>query len=279
MGRNTRTLQELTFKDGFLFAATLLDGENCRLVLERILEMPIDHVVVSREKSMVYHPDYKGVRLDVYARDDEGTHFDVEMQIEAQHVQKRARYYHSQMDMELISTGAEYETLPDGYVIFICDFDPLGLGKYRYTVRHTLVEDSGFRYEDGIHTIFLNTKGTNEDEVPEELVRFLRFVGADREASTGDFGDNLVKRLQDSIEKIKSNREMGENFMEIEKMMQKEYMQGREDGRLEGRQEGRQEGMNILAKVVLWLRAGDSEEQLLADGADPQTVALAKSIM
>ena len=98
-------------------------------------------------------------------------------------------------------------------------------------------------------------------------------------ASTGDFGDNLVKRLQDSIEKIKSNREIGENFMEIEKMMQKEYMQGREDGRLEGRQEGRQEGMNILAKVVLWLRAGDSEEQLLADGADPQTVALAKSIM
>ena len=59
----------------------------------------------------------------------------------------------------------------------------------------------------------------------------MRFVGADREASTGDFGDNLVKRLQDSIEKIKSNREMGENFMEIEKMMQKEYMQGREDGR------------------------------------------------
>ena len=107
MGRNTRTLQELTFKDGFLFAATLLDEENCRLVLERILEIPIDHVVVSREKSMVYHPDYKGVRLDVYARDDEGTHFDVEMQIEAQHVQKRARYYHSQMDMELISTGAE----------------------------------------------------------------------------------------------------------------------------------------------------------------------------
>ena len=119
MGRNTRTLQELTFKDGFLFAATLLDGENCRLVLERILEIPIDHVVVSREKSMVYHPDYKGVRLDVYAKDDEGTHFDVEMQIEAQHVKKRARYYHSQMDMELISTGAEYETLPDGFVILI----------------------------------------------------------------------------------------------------------------------------------------------------------------
>ena len=62
-------------------------------------------------------------------------------------------------------------------------------------------------------------------------------------ASTGDFGDNLVKRLQDSIEKIKSNREMGENFMEIEKMMQKEYMQGREDGRREGIEEGIEQGI------------------------------------
>ena len=57
MDRNKRTLQELTFKDNFLFAATLLDPENCRLVLERILEIPIERVEVSKEKSIVYHPE------------------------------------------------------------------------------------------------------------------------------------------------------------------------------------------------------------------------------
>ena len=57
MDRNRRTLQELTFKDNFLFAATLLDPENCRLVLERILEIPIERVEVSKEKSIVYHPE------------------------------------------------------------------------------------------------------------------------------------------------------------------------------------------------------------------------------
>ena len=75
--------------------------------------------------------------------------------------------------------------------------------------------------------------------------------------------------------------------MEIEKMMQKEYMQGREDGRREGIEEGIEQGieqgiekgMDTLTKVVLRLRAGESEEQLLADGMDTQTVALAKSIM
>ena len=57
MDRSKRPLQELTFKDIFLFAATLLDPENCRLVLERILEIPIERVEVSKEKSIVYHPE------------------------------------------------------------------------------------------------------------------------------------------------------------------------------------------------------------------------------
>ena len=57
MDRSKRPLQELTFKDIFLFAAALLDPENCRLVLERILEIPIERVEVSKEKSIVYHPE------------------------------------------------------------------------------------------------------------------------------------------------------------------------------------------------------------------------------
>lgn len=36
---------------------------------------------------------------------------------------KRARYYHSQIDMELLRSGTDY-------VIFICDFDPFGEAKY-----------------------------------------------------------------------------------------------------------------------------------------------------
>ena len=230
MDRNRRTLQELTFKDNFLFAATLLDPENCRLVLERILEIPIERVEVSKEKSIVYHPEYRGVRLDVFARDEMHTHYDVEMQIAAQHIPKRARYYHSQMDMELISTGTGYEELPDSYVIFICDFDPLGLSKYRYTLRSTLLEDREYPYHDGIHTVMLNTKGKNEDEVPKELIKFLRFVEANLAESTNDFEDPLVSRLQQSILEIKRNRVMGERYMLFEELLKDEYSAGMQDG-------------------------------------------------
>jgi predicted transposase/invertase (TIGR01784 family) len=229
MGR--RTLQELTIKDNFMFAATMMDPNNCRDVLECAIGIPIDYVEVSREKSIVYHPEYRGIRLDVYARDENHTHYNVEMQIAKRKIFRRSRYYHGQMDMELLASGVEYEELPDCYVIFICDYDPVGLGRYRYTKRDTFAEEPSYEYDDGSHTIFLSTKGTNEDEVPEQLVTFLKFVGASLEDSTADYQDALVSRLQASVRKIKADREMENRYMVLEEMMKDEYRAGEQKGK------------------------------------------------
>ena len=68
------------------------------------------------------------------ADDENQTHYNVEMQVlRKKHPGKRSRYYHSQIDMELLRTGMEYGLLPDAYVIFICDFDPFYKKKYKYT--------------------------------------------------------------------------------------------------------------------------------------------------
>lgn len=61
-----RKLNELTIKDNFMFGAVMADEENCRRLLELVLGISIGRVKVSMEKSIVYHPEYKGVRLDVY---------------------------------------------------------------------------------------------------------------------------------------------------------------------------------------------------------------------
>lgn len=164
MIKRRKTLQELTFKDNFMFAAVMLDEENAKGVIERALDIQVDHV---------------------------------EMQVANTEIFKRSRYYHSQIDMELLSTGIDYEQLPESYVIFICDFDPIGLGKYKYTRRQIIEEERDYIYDDG---------------------------------SKNDYSDEFVKRLQKSVEKIKFDKEIGRRYMLFEELMKEEYNAGKVEG-------------------------------------------------
>lgn len=184
----------------------------------------------------------------MFARDEYNTRFNVEMQVARQSLERRARYYHGQMDMEMLLAGTAYDELPNCYVLFICDFDPFMLKKYRYTVKHVFAEDERFTFQDGSHTVFLSTKGENANEVPESLVKFMRFVAS---GSTADFGDAFVARLQESVKQIKSSREMGERFMLFEEMLR--------DERAEGKAEGKAEAILELLKLY-----GEVPEELCA---------------
>lgn len=146
---------------------------------------------------------------------------------------KRARYYHSQIDMELLSKGEDYSKLPYTYVIFICDFDPFGKGRYCYHFTNRCEEDKELALGDGSHTIFLSTCGRNEHEVPESMVKFLKFVHANLEESQQDFDDEFVKRLQDSIQRIRQSREMEERYMLFEELLRDERAAGQAEGKAE----------------------------------------------
>ena len=221
-----------------MFGAVMLDERNCKGLLERILGIRIAQVKVSKEKSIVYHPEYKGVRLDVYAEDDQGTHYDIEMQVlQKPGIERRSRYYHSQMDMEFLHSGEEYAQLPNSYVIFICDFDPFGLKKYCYTFENICREDKSLVLEDGRKSIFLSTRGENDEEVTLELKKFLQFVRANDEESEADFHDEFVEQIQESIHSIKVSRKMEERFMLFQELLKDERAEGHAEGRAEGRAE------------------------------------------
>ena len=107
-----KKLQDLTIKDAFMFAAVMSDAEQCRHLLELVLEMKILEVNVVAEKTISYHPEYHGVRLDVMA-EEAGTkrRFNVEMQVKTETaLAKRSRYYHAQMDMDALLDGRDVMT-------------------------------------------------------------------------------------------------------------------------------------------------------------------------
>ena len=240
-----KTLQELTLKDNFMFGAVMSEEANCKRLLELILGFTIARIEVSKERSITYHPEYKGVRLDVYAADENNTRYNVEMQAAAEiSLGKRSRYYHSHLDMELLESGRSYSDLPDSYVIFICDFDPFGKRKYRYSFIPSCQECPTARLKDGSRTIFLSTRGENPDEISGELRSFLEYVSADLEASAKDFGDAYVKSLQKSVTLVKQSREMEQRYMILQELIDA----GRSEGYAEGEQRGqrKERTANIL---------------------------------
>ncbi|MCD8221713.1 MAG: Rpn family recombination-promoting nuclease/putative transposase [Clostridiales bacterium] len=217
-----------------------MDAEICRLTLERILGFPIREVTVDTEHAFTVNPDYRGVRLDARADDADGTAFTIEMQVSDQHnLPKRSRCYQGQIDVESLKPGAEFNELPESYVIFICLFDPFGRGRYRYTYREECVED-GEPLGDGTCKIFLNTKGKNPEEVPKELVDFLHYV---EDADIPEVsGDDFLRNLRQKIIQIKKDRRMEGRYMTFGELLDKERREGRAEGRAEGRIEGHAEG-------------------------------------
>ena len=224
--KTRRTLQEQTIKDSFMFEAVMTDGDNCKEFLEMILGKKLTHVEVSKEREMRSHPEYHGTRLDIFATDEYGTRYNIEMQVVTEFTPLRGRYYHSQMDMDILLAGTKYKYLPKSYVIFICDYDPLGYNKYIYEMDTKCRQIPELDYPDGVHTIFLSTKGTNEDETPEEIVKFLNYVSANLSESTQDFGSDFVSKLQQSVSKVKHNRSKEREFMVLDDLLEIEHREG-----------------------------------------------------
>lgn len=255
-----KKLKELTMKDNWMFGAVMIQDDNCKQFLERILGFQIESLTIDLEKSIVYHPEYKGIRMDVIAKDENRTHYNLEMQVlPKDFLPKRARYYSSQMDMELLASGTPYRELPDVFVIFICDFDPFEIKKYLYQFQMRTKE--GLELQDGSQYIFLSTKGEDKDQVPEELVTFLEFVRSGLEESEKTYKDPYIAKLQKDIQKIKDSREMGRTYMWLEEMMEDE------------RKEAREEALGAVRKHILTVlnRIGEVPEEvesLLEDEKD-----------
>ncbi|MBO6163949.1 MAG: hypothetical protein J6N77_02770 [Lachnospiraceae bacterium] len=123
------------------------------------------------------------------------------MQIATTSIKKRTRYYHSQLDMDLLKTGHSYEELPETYVIFICDYDPFGDGKYCYTVQQILKEN-GTNYDDvyvrKLQTTVAEVK--NNREMEDKYMLFEDMLNAERrEGHKEGLKEGSRQAQQDSI--------------------------------------------------------------------------------
>ena len=120
-----KSADKLTFTDNGMFQAVLHESGVCAELVERLLGVKVKKVEYPElEKTIAPYYISKGVRLDVYLKDEDKV-IDVEMQSQPQEaLGKRARYYQSMIDADSLLKGQDYENLKAGYIVFICTDDP-----------------------------------------------------------------------------------------------------------------------------------------------------------
>ena len=260
-------LNKLNLTDRFLFEEVMEDPLAHQDALGIILGRDVPLLTQNEaEKELRISPEARSVRLDIFSIDEDRAVYNTEMQKQRRaDLSRRSRYYQSLVDISLLDPGIpDYSQLNESYLIMITPFDLFGCGKYRYTFRAVCEEEPGCVLEDGATRIFLNTRGTNDDEGSEELAEFLHYVEHTTDEVAEHAGSERIRRIHDRVRKVRNSEEVGVKYMQAweEKYYEKE--EARKEGLQEGLQKGLQNGARNKLKdqVKKKLEKGKSLEEI-----------------
>ncbi len=282
---SSTNFQELNLSNGFLFPAALEDPTTCRLVVECITGETVGELKIKVEYTKLYNPEFKIIRLDVYAKDVvTEVSYDLEMQNKNEYnLPLRSRYYQAQIDVASLEPGDEYKDLKPLYVIFICNFDPFDKELYRYTFSMQC-EERDFPLNDGVKRIFFSTKGKNKEEVPKILTDFLGYLNDSTDAYVEQDLNEKVKQIHERIKILKQNRDVEKKYMhylsveQAIKAAEKDAEEAKKDA--EEAKKDAEEAKNIIREMVFdsIVELGDISEEVRECIQKEENIKILKSM-
>lgn len=229
MQNKRKKLEELNLLDDFLFNAMMtypeMGEEFTRKILKLLFNKEFRNLKVIAQKSYGgLNTDLRGARLDVYVESDDSAEIDAtedasiydlepDKNDKAKYVAafpQRIRFYHAIIDSRSLKSGEDFGKLKRVYVIFICNYDPFGYDRVKYTIRNMCVEEPEMPYDDGAQTTILYTKGTKDDNIFEELRQFLNYM--ENTTQTNAVNDTL-KDIQKMVDIVKRDGEVSLSYM------------------------------------------------------------------
>ena len=169
----------------------------------------LENLSVETQKTLKLEADAHGVRFDAFVESSK-LWADIEMQTDNDSmIDKRARYYHANMDLDFLEQGQPYENLKPSYVIFICTFDRFKMDEPVYFFRSWDVEKS-LPLKDLSYTIMLNTKCSPE-KVPKALKPFYEYLNDPKKNQASE----LTRMIDERVRKFNSN-EWRKRYMTFE---------------------------------------------------------------
>ena len=231
-----KRFDDLTIADDFMFCSVMQEPALCKKLLSIVLSDTIGTITKLQYQTTFEKGSSKGIRLDVWAGDDKGKLYDIEMQTTDQkNLAKRLRYYQSAIDVSTLSKGSDYNDLPDTFIIFFCPFDYVNAGLPMYTFKTMCAQNARLQLPDGTTKVILNSKAAGKEKNPE-LKAFLEYMNGKKSE------DTFVKELEQRIAEIKHNDKRRHDYMIMTAFEADAKRMGRLEGRSEGIRQGIQQG-------------------------------------
>ena len=191
----------------------------------------LENLSVETQKTLKLETDAHGVRFDAFVASSK-LWADIEMQTDNDSmIDKRARYYHANMDLDFLEQGQPYENLKPSYVIFICTFDRFKRDEPVYFFRSWDAE-KGLPLDDLSYTIVLNTKCSPE-KVPEALKPFYEYLNDPKKNQASE----LTRMIDERVRKFNSS-EWRQKYMTFEYILNEQKRESEAIGFEKGRSEG-----------------------------------------
>ena len=235
--------EKATIANNFIFYKVMRHNPDvCRELLEILLEMQIDRMEMHGEETIETDFASKGIRLDVYAK-NETSAYNIELQAaDTKELPERARYYQGVMDVDCLKSGQKYRELKNSYVIFICIQDIFNSGLPVYTFENTCREDGSIRLGDRAYKYFFIAK--NCDRILDGRQKsFLKLVAGQK---AEDAFSRKIERLADEA---RHNTQWKRQYMEWERQRAYDYEAGNEAGIQTGLKRKAVEAANNLLKI------------------------------
>ena len=166
------------FDDDFMTRCFDGDTESIQLILSIILGRNDIEIISVKTQYNIKNLVRRSVRLDVYARDNSGKVYNIEIQRDDRGAGfKRARYNSSLIDANVLPTGDDPNNLPETYVIFLTENDTFSEGLPLYHIDRTCIE-TGKPIEDEAHIVYVNGTYVGDSEIGK-LIHDFKCTDAD----------------------------------------------------------------------------------------------------
>mgnify|MGYP004659976743 FL=1 len=231
-----KQFKNLTIQDDFMFAKVMTSNlELTKKAIEVITGRKVENIQFHKAQyTSNPYIEAKGTRFDVLLEGDD-VRYDIEMQVRKQNdLFERNTYYTSMLVVDSLRKGMSYKELPHIFVIFICIFDPFGMGKERYIANERLSSEGKditdeVNYNGGYDKIYLNAgpvKPTHT-EGNKDLTNFLEYI------RNNVISDELTEEMNNLVENTRINAEVELEYMTLEEKLNEFKAEGKQEQAIE----------------------------------------------